>query len=151
MFSRRRVSSRARLCYAEACTVARCPKYFKDIFERSNVDAGFIQCASDMCHYWKVDGCQLFVGGYADDLMFTRTYTAAFDRFFTRFKMSIHLQSQSSAILLGCASFGKGEFMVNDFYSRGAPDAFRPPPRWGPCQWFYQSMSDILLYSTLDA
>ncbi|CAI5716713.1 unnamed protein product [Peronospora effusa] len=47
-------------------------------------DAGFQQCESDMCLYWKQDGSDLVVVGvYVDDLLATGTIAAAVDRFFT--------------------------------------------------------------------
>uniref|UniRef100_A0AAV1UKL9 Reverse transcriptase Ty1/copia-type domain-containing protein n=1 Tax=Peronospora matthiolae TaxID=2874970 RepID=A0AAV1UKL9_9STRA len=45
--------------------------------------AGFTQCESDMCFYWKRDGNDLVVVGvYVDDLLATRTSAAAVERFF---------------------------------------------------------------------
>ena len=47
------------------------------------MDAGFQQCVSDMCLYWKKDGRDLvIVGVYVDDLLATGTNAPAVDRFF---------------------------------------------------------------------
>ena len=47
------------------------------------LDAGFIQCQSDMCLCWKVDNGQLVVVSvYVDYLLATGTYTAAVERLF---------------------------------------------------------------------
>uniref|UniRef100_A0AAV1UGC0 Reverse transcriptase Ty1/copia-type domain-containing protein n=1 Tax=Peronospora matthiolae TaxID=2874970 RepID=A0AAV1UGC0_9STRA len=65
------------------------------------LDAGFSQCQSDMCLFWKVDDGQLVVVGvYVSYLLATRTDKAAVEHFFNQLRSLSPRTSASSSNFL---------------------------------------------------